>query len=75
MARLSVLIASGTVCSSLRSKQLFYDTDDHDRVDEHHSAEVSGPFWCTETQSVIGPDGKVADADVCRGGRGCCKTA
>lgn len=75
MARLSVLIASGEVCCCLRAKQLFYDTDDHDRVDAHHSEEVSGPFWCTLTQSVLGPDGKVADVESCRGDRGCCKMA
>ena len=75
MARLSVLISSGQVCSSLRSKQLFYDTEDHDRVDAHHTGEVNGPFWCTLTQSLLGPDGKIADVDLCRQGRTCCKTA
>ena len=75
MARLSTLIPSGEVCCSLRNKQLFYDTDDHDRLDPHHPNEVHGPFWCTLTQSVLGPDGKVADVDSCRNGRTCCKIA
>ena len=75
MARLSVLIASGEVCCCLRTKQMFYDTDDHDRAGMHPPGEVSGPFWCTLTQSVIGADGKVADVDDCRGGRSCCKMA
>lgn len=28
-------------------------------------------FWCHRTQQCVGPDGKVADDEVCTGGREC----
>ena len=28
-------------------------------------------FWCVHTQAVIGPDGKVAEPEVCKPGRLC----
>ncbi len=74
MARLDSLIAQGEVCCCLRSKALFYDTPDHDRP-EATDAQQAGPFWCGITQSLIGPDGKIASLDACRGDRGCCSMA
>ncbi len=74
MAKLHAMIATGEVCCCLRSKSLYYQTDDHeDRPGE--PAVEAGPFWCAQTQSVLGPDGKVADTESCRSGRGCCQTA
>jgi hypothetical protein len=70
MASLNELIRSGEICRSLRSKKLFYQ-------DEASASDVlnAGPFWCTRTQSLLGPDGKIAGAEECRPGRGCCETA
>jgi hypothetical protein len=66
---LNELIRTGNVCRDLRSKKLFYQT-------EEDASEVSnaGPFWCARTQSLIGPDGQVAGHTECRPGRGCCST-
>jgi hypothetical protein len=67
MAKLTELIANGQVCSCLRAKTMFYDTDDHE------NASVSGPFWCAHTQTVLGPDDRPVEAETCRPGRSCCE--
>lgn len=67
---LRALIQIGEVCHSLRSKKLFYQTEG----DESPAANEA-PFWCTRTQSIVGPDGQVADVESCRPSRGCCETA
>ena len=74
MALLPSLIAKGQVCCNLRAKTMFYDTPDHDRP-ESLEAQKAGPFWCGETQSLIGPDDQIAGLEQCRAGRGCCKIA
>lgn len=67
---LRALIQTGEVCHSLRSKKLFYETEGEESPATH-----AGPFWCSRTQAIYGPDGKSADVESCRPGRGCCKTA
>jgi hypothetical protein len=69
MASLNELIRTGEICQSLRSKKLFYQV-------EGEASDISnaGPFWCTRTQSPLGPDGKVSGAAECRPGRSCCET-
>jgi hypothetical protein len=67
---LNRLIAIGEVCSNLRSKKLFYQTDE-----DASDITNSGPFWCARTQSLIGFDGKIAGQAECRPGRSCCETA
>jgi hypothetical protein len=74
MPRLNVLIERGEVCHSLCAKTMFYESVVADPNDIEHST-PNGPFWCAQTQSLIGPDGKIADLEVCRPGRGCCQTA
>ncbi len=66
---LNELISTGEICRSLRSKKLFYQTDEH-------ASDVTnaGPFWCARTQSLIGVDGKIAGHEECRPGRSCCET-
>jgi hypothetical protein len=71
MPSLSVLIQKGQVCQCLRAKTLFYEPPDA----EGHPHGPEGPFWCAQTQSLLGPDGRVADAENCRPGRSCCETA
>jgi hypothetical protein len=70
MPNLTVLIQQGEVCRCLRSKNIFYEDPRSDAA-----ADASGPFWCAHTQSLLGPDGKVAEPETCRPGRGCCETA
>jgi len=70
MPNLSFLIEKGEVCQRLRAKTLFYE-----EPDEQRPGAPEGPFWCAQTQSLVGPDGQVADAESCRPGRTCCETA
>ena len=67
MASLHELITTGEVCQCLRAKELYY------QAPEEASA-ARGPFWCVRTQSLIGPDGQIADTESCRPGRSCCET-
>jgi hypothetical protein len=67
---LNVLISTGAVCRSMRSKKLFYELDD-----EPSDARRAGPFWCARSQAKIGPDGKLVGLQECRPGRSCCQTA
>lgn len=62
------LILCGEVCHALRSKKLFYQEGG-----EASAAENSAPFWCARSQSLVGPDGKIADLESCRPGRVCCE--
>jgi hypothetical protein len=66
---LNELIRTGEICRSLRSKKLFYQTEE-----DASAIENAGPFWCARTQSLIGFDGKIAGHEECRPGRGCCET-
>ena len=66
---LNELIRTGEICSSLRSKKLFYQTEE-----DASAIENAGPFWCARTQSLIGFDGKIAGHEECRPGRTCCQT-
>jgi hypothetical protein len=82
MPALQVLIERGEVCQCLRAKTLFYQAAGRDVLGDaaiatHADSEASspeGPFWCALTQSLIGPDGQIADAESCRPGRACCET-
>lgn len=69
MASLNLLIEKGEVCRCLRSKTMFYEVDEGERPD----AENAGPFWCTHTQTIQGPDGSVVDIGSCRSSRSCCE--
>jgi hypothetical protein len=66
---LNELIRAGEICSKLRSKKMFYQSEE-----DASDAEHSGPFWCARTQSLIGLDGKIAGHGECRPGRSCCET-
>lgn len=70
MASLNLLFEQGEICRCLRSKTMYYDVDEAERPE----AENAGPFWCTHTQSILGPDGQVVDLRGCRPGRRCCET-
>jgi hypothetical protein len=72
MASLNEMIRTAEICASLRSKKLFYQADE-----DASDISNAGPFWCTRTQSLIGPDGQLAGAEECRPGLGrpCCETA
>lgn len=67
---LNVLISTGQICRSVRSKKLFYQQDE-----DASDARSAGPFWCSRTQRPIGPDGQLVAMDSCRPGRSCCQTA
>lgn len=67
MPSLRVLIEQGEVCCCLRTKSMFYE------VEGDALQELEGPFWCGQTQSLIGPDGEIAEPGRCRPGRECCQ--
>lgn len=69
---LQVLIAKGEVCRCLREKTLFYEPPE--LPGELAPGAAEGPFWCAQTQSLLGPDGQIADSESCRPGRACCET-
>ena len=69
-ASLNALMRRGEVCRCLRSKKLFYQSED----DESPAASAA-PFWCSQTQAVFGPDGEVVGLAECHPGRKCCETA
>ncbi len=66
------LIAKGEICRCLRAKTLFYEPPE--LPDEPAQGRTEGPFWCAQTQSLLGPDGQIADVESCRPGRACCET-
>lgn len=66
---LNVLISTGEVCRSMRSKKLFYQQDE-----DASPASSAAPFWCSRTQRPVGPDGQFVVLDACRPGRSCCET-
>jgi hypothetical protein len=82
MPSLTVLIQNGAVCQRLRDKKMSYEIDapapanamDIIPESERAAALPSGPFWCVQTQSAIGPDDAFANVENCRPGRGCCET-
>ncbi len=67
---LNVLIQRGEICQCLREKNMFYEAEE-----DSPPGSPDGPFWCALTQSLLGPDGQVADASSCRPGRSCCEIA
>jgi hypothetical protein len=79
MPSLNVLIQTGEVCRCLREKKMFYETPGATISGGMEIVTAStgpdGPFWCAQTQSLLGPDGQVADAESCRPGRSCCEIA
>jgi hypothetical protein len=81
MPSLTALIQNATVCHCLREKKMFYEGSDApaNSMDIITAAEKAasmptGPFWCAQTQSLLGPDGHFANAEKCRPGRSCCET-
>lgn len=54
-------------CRFLTSKEMFYEVAQD--ASAHQGG--SGLFWCSQTQSCLGPDGKSVHCDDCKPGRGC----
>jgi hypothetical protein len=76
------MIETGEVCRCLRAKTLFYDVGEVPEPEDSHGGYVTysglnGPFWCSRTQAVQGPDSKFASIENCVAGcgRDCCETA
>lgn len=81
MPTLTELVQKSTVCHCLREKKMFYEGGDTPAnsldiitSEEKAAAVPSGPFWCAQTQSLLGPDGAFANTEKCRPGRSCCET-
>jgi hypothetical protein len=59
-------------CEHLRHKGMYVlavpDPDEARFYDRYDAT----AYWCTRTQQALGPDGRRAHADACRGGRECC---
>ncbi len=81
MPTLTELVQNATVCHCLREKKMFYEGGDTpaNSMDiitpaEKVASMPTGPFWCAQTQSLLGPDGAFANTEKCRPGRSCCET-
>ena len=82
MPTLTELVQSATVCHRLREKKMFYEGGDAPAssldiisAEQKAASMPSGPFWCAQTQSLVGPDGQFANTEKCRPGRSCCETS
>jgi hypothetical protein len=69
MYSLEKLIENGRLCRLLRTKTMFYQTDDAGAA----APELRGPYWCSRTQGIYGPDDKLVEPEECKPGRGCCE--
>ena len=61
------LVKTSERCRCLRWKGLFIEVEPDPDV-PHPS---DGIVWCIHTMNCLGPDGKPADREDCRPGRGC----
>lgn len=81
MPTLIQLVQNAKVCHRLREKKMFYEGNDATAnsldiisPEEKATSMPTGPFWCAQTQSLVGPDGAFANTEKCRPGRSCCET-
>lgn len=81
MPTLTELVQNAVVCHRLREKKMFYEGGDipansMEIISREEKAAwmPTGPFWCAQTQSLVGPDGGFANTEKCRPGRSCCET-
>ena len=65
-------ITVGTHCLRLRTKTMYVPSM-LDASENAYDPYDSSAYWCLDTQTAFGPDGQPVRADVCQGGRGCCK--
>lgn len=54
-------------CRFLRTKGMFIDAEPDPAVPNPKD----GLCWCVHTQTLLGPDGKVAEPEACGPGRAC----
>ena len=54
-------------CSCLRWKGMFIDAEPDPAIPNTRD----GLFWCSQTMTCLGPDGRVATEKKCCEGRGC----
>ena len=66
-------LTAGVHCLNLRHKGMYVmsapDPDQFTFFDPYDAA----AYWCVETASGFGPDGKPVRPDCCSGERDCCK--
>jgi hypothetical protein len=61
-------------CRHLRTKKLFIGATPEDAFAEREPENASPThYWCNLTQSVVGIDDQVANANTCVVGRSCCE--
>jgi hypothetical protein len=57
-------------CKRLRSKSMFIESEPDPTVPRGSD----GFYWCSHTQTCLGPDGEVATREKCNSGRNCFET-
>lgn len=61
-----------TLCRHLRAKQMYIDAQADDLVVEKEGTEASPCyFWCSLTQTAVGPDDRPVNKTICTPGRSC----
>ncbi len=68
----SAVVPEGTHCAHLRHKGMYVLASRDAAGNEYYDRYDATAFWCTCTQSAIGPDGQPVHAHACQDGRGCC---
>ena len=67
-------LTRGVHCLTLRHKGMYVMAlPDPDESKFYDTSFDSTAYWCGETQTGFGPDGRPANPEQCQSGRACCQ--
>jgi len=70
---ISPKLTPGVHCLNLRHKGMYVNAVPDPDESKFYDVVDTAAYWCAETASSAGPDGKAARPDLCDGSRECCK--